>query len=134
MTAAVACMTCGTELRPSAKFCGAPVTEQDTRAEYKQVTVLFAEVVIPLGSTFRAMLEWQTHEDRQVAYLGDREYVITEDTEDGGVGGGGQRPGRRHGVRGVRGSPAEEAKGLCERTAEELSRPQADEGWPPISG
>ena len=28
----------------------------------------------------------------------------------------------------------EEAKGYCERTAEELSRPQADEGWPPISG
>ena len=25
--------------------CGAPVTEQDTRAEYKQVTVLFADVV-----------------------------------------------------------------------------------------
>jgi class 3 adenylate cyclase len=25
--------------------CGAPVTGQDTRAEYKQVTVLFADVV-----------------------------------------------------------------------------------------
>src|SRR6201987_2227586 len=48
MTAVAACRTCGTELREGARFCagcGAPVTEQDTRAEYKQVTVLFADVV-----------------------------------------------------------------------------------------
>src|SRR5271166_3498141 len=48
MTAATACRTCGTELREGARFChgcGAPITEQDTRAEYKQVTVLFADVV-----------------------------------------------------------------------------------------
>jgi class 3 adenylate cyclase len=48
MTAATACRMCGTELREGARFCdgcGAPVTEQDTRAEYKQVTVLFADVV-----------------------------------------------------------------------------------------
>jgi adenylate cyclase len=48
MTAATACRACGTELREGARFCdgcGAPVTEQDTRAEYKQVTVLFADVV-----------------------------------------------------------------------------------------
>src|SRR5947209_3169759 len=48
MTAATACHTCGTEPREGARFCdgcGAPVTEQDTRAEYKQVTVLFADVV-----------------------------------------------------------------------------------------
>jgi class 3 adenylate cyclase len=48
MTAVTACRTCGTELREGARFCagcGAPVTEQDTRAEYKQVTVLFANVV-----------------------------------------------------------------------------------------
>jgi class 3 adenylate cyclase len=48
MTAATACRTCGTELCKGARFCdgcGAPVTEQDTRAEYKQVTVLFANVV-----------------------------------------------------------------------------------------
>jgi class 3 adenylate cyclase len=47
MTAATACRTCGTELREGARFCdgcGAPVTEQDNRAEYKQVTVLFADV------------------------------------------------------------------------------------------
>ena len=48
MTAATACRTCGTELREGARFCdgcGASVTEQDTHAEYKQVTVLFADVV-----------------------------------------------------------------------------------------
>jgi class 3 adenylate cyclase len=48
MNAATACPTCGTEPRAGARFCdgcGAPVTEQDTRAEYKQVTVLFADVV-----------------------------------------------------------------------------------------
>ena len=48
MTAATACRTCGTELREGARFCdgcGAPVTERDAHAEYKQVTVLFADVV-----------------------------------------------------------------------------------------
>ncbi len=48
MTAAAACRTCGTELREGARFCdgcGAPVTAHDTHAEYKQVTVLFADVV-----------------------------------------------------------------------------------------
>jgi class 3 adenylate cyclase len=48
MTAATACRTCGTEPRAGARFCdgcGAPVTKQDSRAEYKQVTVLFADVV-----------------------------------------------------------------------------------------
>src|SRR6516164_4600863 len=48
MTAATACQTCGTEPREGARFCdgcGAPVTEQDTHAEYKQVTVLFADVI-----------------------------------------------------------------------------------------
>ncbi len=48
MTAATACRTCGNEPREGARFChscGAPVTVQDNRAEYKQVTVLFADVV-----------------------------------------------------------------------------------------
>jgi adenylate cyclase len=48
MTAATACRTCGTELREGARFCdgcGAPVTAHDTHAEYKQVTVVFADVV-----------------------------------------------------------------------------------------
>jgi class 3 adenylate cyclase len=48
MTAVTACRKCGTEPREGARFCdgcGAPVTEMDSRAEYKQVTVLFADVV-----------------------------------------------------------------------------------------
>ena len=48
MTAATACMTCSTEMRSSAKFCsecGAPASASTPTAEYKQVTVLFADVV-----------------------------------------------------------------------------------------
>ena len=48
MTAAAACRTCGTELLANARFChgcGSPVTDADRHAEYKQVTVLFADVV-----------------------------------------------------------------------------------------
>ncbi|HEY2133974.1 MAG TPA: adenylate/guanylate cyclase domain-containing protein, partial [Acetobacteraceae bacterium] len=48
MTAALACMTCGAELRSSAKFCdecGSPIAVRGASAEYKQVTVLFADVV-----------------------------------------------------------------------------------------
>ena len=44
----LACTACGIELPPSSKFCnecGAPVTAHDTHAEFKQVTVLFADVV-----------------------------------------------------------------------------------------
>ena len=47
MSAATACHTCGIEPRENARFCdncGAPVSQQDSRAEYKQVTVLFADV------------------------------------------------------------------------------------------
>ncbi len=46
--AAVVCGSCGTELPPNAKFCnacGAAVATATTPAEYKQVTVLFADVV-----------------------------------------------------------------------------------------
>ena len=45
---AVACASCGTSLRESAKFCdecGSSTTVASGRAEYKQVTVLFADVV-----------------------------------------------------------------------------------------
>jgi len=48
MTTVAACRTCGTEPLANARFChgcGSPVQEGDTRAEYKQVTVLFADVV-----------------------------------------------------------------------------------------
>ncbi|MGB7872250.1 MAG: hypothetical protein WBM01_28970, partial [Mycobacterium sp.] len=48
MTAVAACRTCGTEPLENARFChacGSPVDEGDAHAEYKQVTVLFADVV-----------------------------------------------------------------------------------------
>jgi hypothetical protein len=49
MTAAgLACRTCGTELQDNARFChacGSPVASSHEPAEYKQVTVLFANVV-----------------------------------------------------------------------------------------
>jgi adenylate cyclase len=44
----LACAACGTELPPNSKFCnecGAAVATATTPAEYKQVTVLFADVV-----------------------------------------------------------------------------------------
>jgi class 3 adenylate cyclase len=48
MTAIAACRTCGTEPLENARFChscGTPVEDSDAHAEYKQVTVLFADVV-----------------------------------------------------------------------------------------
>jgi class 3 adenylate cyclase len=48
VTARAACRTCGAEPLETALFChrcGTRVQEADTRAEYKQVTVLFADVV-----------------------------------------------------------------------------------------
>lgn len=47
-TGQVTCLTCGTELRERAKFCdecGTAVPSTAQPAEYKQVTVLFADVV-----------------------------------------------------------------------------------------
>ena len=45
---AISCGACGAGLRDGARFCdacGSPVTTADSHAEYKQVTVLFADVV-----------------------------------------------------------------------------------------
>jgi uncharacterized OB-fold protein len=55
--AGLSCESCGTELPPNSRFCnncGAPITQVSRSAEYKQVTVLFAEVVVPLGGTSRS--------------------------------------------------------------------------------
>lgn len=46
--AGAVCRACGTELRPGARFCdacGAPAPEAGEQPEFKQVTVLFADVV-----------------------------------------------------------------------------------------
>ena len=46
--AGVSCGSCGIELAPNSKFCnecGAPLIHATQSAEYKQVTVLFADVV-----------------------------------------------------------------------------------------
>ena len=46
--AGLVCGSCGTELPLNSKFCnecGAPVAQVSRSAEYKQVTVLFADVV-----------------------------------------------------------------------------------------
>ncbi len=48
MGAELACATCGTELRENARFCdgcGSVIAASQRVAEYKQVTVLFADVV-----------------------------------------------------------------------------------------
>jgi len=42
------CGSCGTELPPDSRFCnkcGTPITPAATSADYKQVTVLFADMV-----------------------------------------------------------------------------------------
>jgi uncharacterized OB-fold protein len=48
MTAATACRACGSEPVANARFChgcGSPVEDAVIHAEYKQVKVLFADVV-----------------------------------------------------------------------------------------
>ncbi|OBH91522.1 adenylate/guanylate cyclase domain-containing protein [Mycobacterium sp. E2733] len=52
MTTVAACRTCGTEPLELARFChgcGSPIDEPANRAEYKQVTVLFTDVVHSMG-------------------------------------------------------------------------------------
>jgi class 3 adenylate cyclase len=48
LTTAESCQSCGTELPPDSRFCnkcGTPLARATQSAEYKQVTVLFADVV-----------------------------------------------------------------------------------------
>jgi adenylate cyclase len=48
VTTIASCRTCGAEPRADARFCdscGSPLAVPDQQAEYKQVTVLFADVV-----------------------------------------------------------------------------------------
>jgi len=51
----LACTSCGTELPPDSRFCnkcGAPIMPAATSAEYKQVTVLFTDVVHSMDIAF----------------------------------------------------------------------------------
>ncbi|GAB3022426.1 AAA family ATPase [Mycobacterium bourgelatii] len=60
MTAGVVCGSCGTRLRTKAKFCdecGAPVAILEDSAKYKQVTVLFADVVRSMDIAARLDIE-----------------------------------------------------------------------------
>ena len=54
MAAPAACRSCGATPHEGARFCdacGSALMARLDAAEYKQVTVLFADVVIPLGVT-----------------------------------------------------------------------------------
>jgi class 3 adenylate cyclase len=56
MAAASSCSRCGTELREAARFCdgcGSSITLAAQHAEYKQVTVLFADVVHSMSLAVR---------------------------------------------------------------------------------
>lgn len=56
IAAELSCGSCGAPANPTAKFCGecgARLAHTTHSAEYKQVTVLFAEVVMRLGVTSR---------------------------------------------------------------------------------
>jgi class 3 adenylate cyclase len=58
--------SCGTELSENAKFCsqcGAAVSAGTTPAEYKQVTVLFADVVHSMDIAAAVGAERRRHQD-----------------------------------------------------------------------
>ncbi|MDO3639695.1 AAA family ATPase [Mycolicibacterium arseniciresistens] len=60
MTAGVTCGSCGTELRATAKFCdncGTATANSAQTAKYKQVTVLFADVVQSMDMAARIDIE-----------------------------------------------------------------------------
>src|SRR6516162_8227364 len=111
MTAATACRTCGTEPLENARFChgcGSPLSEPDTHAEYKQVTVLFAEVVIPIWGTKKsgtgggdaAQVEGDGRGRRALQGVQVRHHPVHRPRRR--VGGEDPRPGRGRGGRGIR--------------------------------
>lgn len=56
----MACGWCGNALPPGSRFCnqcGSPVTSTPATAEYKQVTVLFADVVRSMDIAARVDIE-----------------------------------------------------------------------------
>ena len=94
MTAGVACGSCGTGLRENAKFCdecGAPTTASSDPAKYKQVTVLFADVVHSMD--LAAALEMERYREVMTELVGRSAAVVqrygggtVESTGDGVMG------------------------------------------------
>ncbi|MGA9490973.1 MAG: adenylate/guanylate cyclase domain-containing protein, partial [Mycobacterium sp.] len=94
MTVGVTCGSCGTELRVNAKFCdecGAPTTASDDTAKYKQVTVLFADVVHSMD--LAAALELERYREVMTELVGRSAAVVqrygggtVESTGDGVMG------------------------------------------------
>jgi class 3 adenylate cyclase len=77
MAAGVACGSCGTGLRERAKFCdecGAPTTASADTAKYKQVTVLFADVVHSMD--LAAALEMERYREVMTALVGRSAAVV----------------------------------------------------------
>jgi class 3 adenylate cyclase len=94
MTAGLACGSCGTGLREKAKFCdecGAPTTASGDTAKYKQVTVLFADVVHSMD--LAAALEMERYREVMTELVGRLATVVqrygggtVESTGDGVMG------------------------------------------------
>ena len=94
MTASLACGSCGTALREKAKFCdecGAPITASGDTAKYKQVTVLFADVVHSMD--LAAALEMERYREIMTELVGRSAAVVqrygggtVESTGDGVMG------------------------------------------------
>jgi len=77
MTAGVVCGSCGTGLREKAKFCdecGAPTTASGDTAKYKQVTVLFADVVRSMD--LAAALEMERYREVMTELVGRSAAVV----------------------------------------------------------
>jgi class 3 adenylate cyclase len=77
MTAGLACGSCGTGLREKAKFCdecGAPTAASRDTAKYKQVTVLFADVVHSMD--LAAALEMERYREVMTELVGRSAAVV----------------------------------------------------------
>ena len=99
MTAGVACGSCGTGLRENAKFCdecGAPTTASGDTAKYKQVTVLFADVVRSMD--LAAALEMERYREVMTELVGRSAAVVQRY-------GGGTVKSTGDGVMGIFGAP-----------------------------
>jgi class 3 adenylate cyclase len=94
MTAGLACGSCGTGLREKAKFCdecGSPTAGSGDTAKYKQVTVLFADVVHSMD--LAAALEMERYREVMTELVGRSAAVVqrygggtVESTGDGVMG------------------------------------------------